>query len=70
MEKVKETGNICLSEWFGDGNGRSARLLTSWQGYSVEFVQDDKVVERRIMWEHSRYYAEDACENWVEGIIK
>ena len=59
-----------LSEWYGRDNGRSARLYSGWQGYSVEFVKDGNVVEKRSLWEYSRDYAEDTCENWVEEIIK
>lgn len=59
-----------LSEFYGRENGRTACLYTSWQGYSVVFFQDGEKVERRSLWEHTRDYAEDACENWVTGVIK
>jgi hypothetical protein len=71
MEKDLNTGiGTLISEWYGQGNGRSARLYSGWQGHTVEFVKNNEVVERRGLWEHTRQYAEDACENWVEEIIK
>lgn len=69
MEKNMSTGSTFLSEYYGDGNGRTATVLTSWQGLSVEFKQDGKVVETRMLHDHNRFYADDACENWVRGII-
>lgn len=59
-----------LSEWYGRDNGRTASLYTTWCGYEVEFYRDGELVELRRVWEHTRDYAEDACENWIEGIIK
>lgn len=73
MEKdlrINRSGMTWLSEWYGQGNGRTAALYSGWQGYSVEFLQDGVVKERRLLWEHNRDYAEDACENWVMEIIK
>jgi hypothetical protein len=70
MEKDLNTGiGTFISEWYGQGNGRSARLYCGWQGHTVEFIKDGEIVERRGLWEHNRNYAEDTCENWVEGII-
>ena len=59
-----------LTEFYGRGNGRTAALYTSWQGYTVVFSKDGEVIERRALWEHNRDYAEDACENWILEIIK
>ncbi len=72
MEKdlrVNISGMTYLSKWYGRGNGRTAVLYSGWQGYSVEFLQNGEVKERRLLWEHNRDYAEDACENWIMEII-
>ena len=69
MRNVGSDGRTFLSEFFGRDNKRSACVYTGWQGYSVDFLIDGKVVERRNVWEHSRQYAEDACENWIMEII-
>lgn len=66
MKKMR----VWLSEWYDRENGRSARLYHDWQGYTVEFLKDQKIIESRSMWDHNRDYAEDACENWVEEVIK
>lgn len=73
MEKsvrYNNSGRTFLSEWFGHGNGRTAVLYTGWQGYSVDFLKDGEIIESRSLWEHTRDYAEDACENWIMEIIK
>ena len=72
MEKMRNMsdGRTFLSEYYGDGNKRSASIHSGWQGYSVDFLVDGKVVESRMCWEHSRRYAEDLAENWVSEIIK
>lgn len=71
MEKdMKRTNRTFLSEWYGRGNERTAQLYSTWCGYEVEFKKGEQLIERRMLWEHNRNYAEDACENWVEEIIK
>ena len=35
-----------------------------------EFYENDERKELRMLNEHNLQYAEDTCENWVEGIIK
>jgi hypothetical protein len=71
MEKMRNVsdGRTFLSEYYGDGNKRSAQIYHAWQGYSVDFLVDGNVVESRSLWEYSRRYAEDVAENWVEEII-
>lgn len=73
MEKSMRSdtrGLTLLGEWFGDGNGRTALLYTSWRGFSVDLMLNGDRIEHRALWEHTRRYAEDACENWVMEIIK
>lgn len=59
-----------LSEWFGRENGRRAALFVTRDGYEVDFIKDNEITEQRMLWQYSRQYAEDACENWVEEVIK
>jgi len=69
MEKNMKT---LLSTYYGDGNGRAARLYAVRQmneTFEVEFMENDKIVSS-VPIPYSERFAEDACENWVEGIIK
>jgi len=72
MEKMRNLsdGRTFLSEYYSEDQKRTACIYSAWQGYSVDFLVNGEVVEHRNMWEHTRRYAEDACENWVTGIIK
>lgn len=67
---MDKNGRTWTDEYYGNGNGRKAALYVSHKGYEVEFYQDDDMVELRRLHEHSRNYAQDACENWVMEIIK
>ena len=61
-----------LSEHDGHGeySNRSALVVIDSNGdYGVKYIIDDTVIDYRIFPEHSSYYAEDAAENWVIGII-
>jgi hypothetical protein len=49
---------------------RHADLVSTQNGYEVEMYEDQQQINRQQCWEHSRQYAEDCAENWVEGIIK
>jgi len=59
-----------LSEFFSEDGHRSARLYVSTFGHEVEFFENDKSIRLVRMFEQTRQYAEDACDNWVRGIIK
>ena len=61
-----------LSEYYGSDqySTRVAKLFHRWSGYEVEFWDNEELVQFKSMFEKSKYYAEDACENWVTGIIK
>lgn len=63
-------GRSFLSEYYGRDNGRTAMIYHRWTGYEVDFLLHGEIVEHRSLHGHTRQYAEDACENWVEGIIK
>jgi hypothetical protein len=67
MEKNMRT---FLSEFYGKDNSRRARVISTWGGLEVEFYENDEKKESRMLTEHNLQYAEDACENWVEGIIE
>lgn len=58
-----------IKEYFGDNNGRYARVIMTLNGLEVEFEKDGVKVERRQLWAHNEHYAGDACENWVMEII-
>ena len=62
-----------LTEYNGDGDfaNRSALVVIDNNGddHGVKYIMDNTVIDYRIFPEHSLYYAEDAAENWVKGII-
>lgn len=58
------------SDFFGKDEIRKASIYASHRGYEVQFYEYNDLVETRLLYEHTRQYAEDACENWVMGIIK
>ena len=61
-----------LTEYNGDGDfaNRSALVIIDSNGdHGVKYIMDNTVIDYRIFPEHSSYYAEDAAENWVIGII-
>ena len=58
-------------------DNRQAKVLRDSNGFYVELYQRDLshfdkflLVERRDLYKHSESYAEDAAENWVDGLIK
>ena len=60
-----------LSVFYGEGERRIAELYhRSASGYEVDLKEDGEIVEMRCLYDHSRQYAEDCAENWIEGIIK
>ena len=61
-----------LSEYYGQDEykNRTAKLISRWTGYEVEFWENNERVSFKMLHEKSRHYAEDACENWVTGIIR
>ncbi len=71
MEK-SVSRRIWLSEFYGQDNERTARLymVEGEPTYEVEMIKSNKVIGIRSLSHHNINYAEDLCENWVEGIIK
>ena len=57
-------------QYFSEDNTRSATVHESYEGWFVEFYENDKLMERRNLFEHNEQYAEDAAENWVLNIIQ
>ena len=55
--------------WSAD-EARKATVHESYEGWFVEFYENDKLMERRNLFEHNEEYAENAAENWVLGVIK
>ena len=50
---------------------RSAELfeLEDKSGYIIRLLENNKIVEDRVVQGKSMYYIVDTCENWCEGII-
>jgi hypothetical protein len=69
MEKNGEM-RTWLSRYFSDDQTRHADIISTPNGYHVECFENEQLVQRRNCWEHTRQYAEDCAENWVEGIIE
>ena len=61
-----------IRTYWGDDEyaNRKAIVMKNGEGFYVEFYKDDKIVERRTVYEHSESYAEDTAENFVMGIIQ
>ena len=47
-----------------------AKVFLSYEGHYVEFYKDNVMIERRDMFGHSEQYAEDAAENFVDGVMQ
>ena len=61
-----------LTEYTGVGEfaDRSAVVVIDSNGdHGVKYCLDEKVVDYRIFPDHSVYFAQDAAENWITGII-
>ena len=61
---------ILVSEYMSEDEDRKARVFTTAQGPVVEFYYNGTLVERRPLEAYTLRYAEDAAENYVEGILK
>ena len=48
---------------------RSAKVFRNPIGFYVELYTDNKLEERRNLYNQDRSYAEDCAENWVMGVI-
>ena len=57
-------------QYFSEDNTRRATVHESYEGWFVEFYENDKLMERRNLFEYSEQYAEDAAENWVLNVIQ
>jgi hypothetical protein len=49
---------------------RMAKVFRSYEGHYVEFYKNNVLVERRELYEHSEEYAENAAENYVDGVMQ
>ena len=59
-----------MQTYFSDDKIKVAKVYEAYEGWFVEFYKNNKLVERRDLFEHSEEYAENAAENWVLGVIK
>jgi|TARA_R110000796_G_scaffold155794_2_gene272372 ABC-type polar amino acid transport system ATPase subunit len=49
---------------------RMAKVFQAYEGFYVEFYKNNVMVERREMYSHSETYAENAAENYVDGVMQ
>jgi hypothetical protein len=59
-----------ISEHYSQDNVKSAKVYLDKDTYCVEYIQNTQVVSLRYFPGHSLYMAEDASENWVNGILR
>lgn len=58
-----------ISQHWSDNGKRTATVVKSHKGYSVEFYEKSRLIRTTDMFEHSQQYAEDAAENWCLGVM-
>ena len=58
---------MLIKEYFGDNNGREAKVLLTPKGYEIQLEQDGSKAERSNTIFSSESSAGDACEDWVIG---
>jgi hypothetical protein len=59
---------MLIKEYFGDKNGREAKVLLTPKGYEIQLEQDGGKAERGQTIFTSESSAGDACEDWVNGV--
>lgn len=59
-----------VSDYASDDGVRRAFIYQTLKGYEVDFMRSGAVVQTRDMSEHNLRYSEDACENWVSGVMR
>ena len=62
---VQET----ISEHFSDNGKRSAKVVRSIKGHSVELYERSRLVRTIDLFEKDISYVEDAAENWCLGVM-
>ena len=63
---------MLLHEFFGSdklSNRKALVFRNQDESYTVVMIQDEAIVEERVLTGHSEQYAEDCAENWVIGVI-
>jgi hypothetical protein len=55
---------------FYERDDRIAKVFRGYEGYYVEFYKNNIMIERRELYEHSEEYAENAAENYVDGVMQ
>lgn len=58
---------MLIKEYFGNNNGREAKVLLTPKGYEIQLEQDGGKAERGQTVFSSESDAGDACEDWVMG---
>ena len=59
---------MLIKEYFGDNNGREAKVLLTPKGFEIQLEQDGSRAERSNTIFSSESSAGDACEDWVSSI--
>ena len=58
------------SEWHTyERDERKAIVKKNKKGFFVELYEFNKCLEKRKVYNHNEYYAENVAENWVDAII-
>ena len=50
-------------------DNRSAKVWKTSEGFEVDLMENNKILECRQLINHSESYAENCAENWVEGMF-
>lgn len=58
-----------VSEHWSHENDRTATVVKSHKGHSVQFYEGSQLIRTVDMFEKSLTYAEDAAENWCLGVM-
>ena len=48
---------------------RTSKIIESQEGFVVELIENNTVIERRNVSGKSKRYAEDLAENWETGVL-
>ena len=59
-----------ISEYYSEDNIKTAKVYLDKDTYCVEYIQNGQVVSLRCFPNHSIHMAEDAAENWINGILR
>jgi len=61
--------NVFLSEYVSNDQRQRKAVIYDQFGYLVELWENGRKVETRDCSQHTKEYAENCAQNWIEGII-